>query len=68
MFGNIDITLVLQNPKIAEYKSQMQKNITDSLYLKPNQVNVKATTSEKLGFIGKEEGAVCYAVALLMSK
>jgi len=66
--SNIDITLVLQKPNISEYKSQMKDNIAKSLFLKPNQVNVKATTSEKLSFVGKEKGVVCYAVALLLPK
>ncbi len=66
--SNIDITLVLRKPKISQYKFQMKKNISDNLYLNPNQVNVKATTSEKLRFVGREEGVACYAVALLISK
>ena len=66
--SNIDITLVLQKPKISQYKSQMENNIAKNLFLNPNQVNVKATTSEKLGFIGKEKGIACYAVALILPK
>ena len=66
--SNIDITLVLQKPKISQFKSQMGKNISDNLFLNLNQVNVKATTSEKLGFVGREEGIACFAVALLLPK
>lgn len=66
--SNIDITLILQKPKISPYKSQMQENIARNLFLKSNQVNVKATTSEGLGFVGKEEGIACYAVVLLIPK
>jgi 2-C-methyl-D-erythritol 2,4-cyclodiphosphate synthase len=66
--SNVDITLVLQKPKISQYKSQMEDNIAKNLFLNPNQVNVKATTSEGLGFVGKEEGIACYAVALLLPK
>jgi len=66
--SNIDITLVLQKPKVSEYKSQMENNIAQNLFLNSNQVNVKATTSEGLGFVGREEGVVCYAVALLLPK
>ena len=66
--SNIDITLVLQKPKISKYKTQMENNIAQNLFLNSNQVNVKATTSEKLGFVGREEGVVCYAVALLLPK
>jgi len=66
--SNIDITLVLQKPRISEYKSEMENNIARNLFLKPSQVNVKATTSEKLGFVGKKKGIECYAVALLLPK
>jgi len=66
--SNVDITLILQKPKISEYKEQMRLNIAQSLFLKPNQVNVKATTSESIGFVGREEGVACYAVALLVPR
>jgi 2-C-methyl-D-erythritol 2,4-cyclodiphosphate synthase len=65
---NIDINLVLQKPKISEYKKEMIRNLAASLFLTPDQVNINATTAESLGFIGKGEGAVCYAVALLEPK
>jgi len=65
---NIDITLVLQQPKISAYKKEMIRNLAVSLFLTPDQVNIKATTAESLGFVGKGEGAVCYAVALLEPK
>jgi 2-C-methyl-D-erythritol 2,4-cyclodiphosphate synthase len=65
---NIDITLVLQKPRISAYKKEMIRNLAASLFLTPDQVNIKATTAEFLGFIGKGEGAVCYAVALLEPK
>jgi 2-C-methyl-D-erythritol 2,4-cyclodiphosphate synthase len=65
---NIDITLVLQKPRISAYKKEMIRNLAASLFLTPDQVNIKATTAESLGFVGKGEGAVCYAVALLEPK
>ncbi len=65
---NVDITLVLQKPKISAYKKEMIRNLAASLFLTPDQVNIKATTAESLGFVGKGEGAVCYAVALLEPK
>ena len=65
---NIDVTLVLQKPRISAYKKEMIKNLAASLFLTPDQVNIKATTAETLGFVGKGEGAVCYAVALLEPK
>jgi len=65
---NIDITLVLQKPKISAYKKEMSKNLATSLFLTLDQINIKATTAESLGFVGKGEGAICYAVALLDRK
>jgi 2-C-methyl-D-erythritol 2,4-cyclodiphosphate synthase len=65
---NIDVTLVLQSPKISPFKKEMTKNLAASLFLTPDQINIKATTSEALGFVGKGEGAVCYAVALLETR
>jgi len=64
--ANIDITLVLQEPKIGCYKTPMKENIAKQLFINVEQVNIKATTGEGLGFIGRSEGAVCYAVALLL--
>ena len=63
---NIDISLVLEEPKIGPYKKEIIQNIAKNLFLKPNQVNVKATRAEGLGFVGSGEGAVCYAISLLM--
>jgi 2-C-methyl-D-erythritol 2,4-cyclodiphosphate synthase len=65
---NIDISIVLEKPKISIYKKEMIDNIARNLFLKPQQVNVKATRGEGLGFIGRGEGAVCYAVALLKQR
>ena len=62
---NIDISLVLERPKISPYKAEMTKNIAKNLFLLPNQVNVKATRGEGLGFVGRNEGAICYAISLL---
>ncbi|MFA6849969.1 MAG: 2-C-methyl-D-erythritol 2,4-cyclodiphosphate synthase [Selenomonadaceae bacterium] len=61
--GNIDATIVAQKPKFAPYVKKMIKNIASVLYLQPDQVNVKATTEEWLGFTGSEEGISSYAVA-----
>jgi 2-C-methyl-D-erythritol 2,4-cyclodiphosphate synthase len=62
---NIDLTLVMQKPKIAPYKEQIRQNIAENLSIKENQVNIKATTAEGLGFVGRNEGIICYAIALL---
>jgi len=65
---NIDISLVLEQPKISPYKEEITQNIAKNLFLKPTQVNVKATRGEGLGFVGRSEGAVCYAISLLKSR
>lgn len=65
---NIDSTLCLQAPKIAPYISQMQKAIADILQLDISDVSIKATTTEKMGFVGREEGLVAYATVLLKQK
>ena len=62
---NIDSTLCLQAPKIKDYIPQMQSVIAGILSLEPNAVSIKATTTEKMGFVGREEGLVAYASILL---
>ena len=65
--GNIDCTICLQNPKIKEHIPEMRNQIASHLGLRTDQVSVKATTEEKLGFTGREEGVSAYAVALVKS-
>lgn len=62
---NIDATLVAQKPKIAPYIVAMRKNIAFALGIDVSRVNVKATTEERLGFTGREEGISAHAVALI---
>ncbi|NVO21438.1 MAG: 2-C-methyl-D-erythritol 2,4-cyclodiphosphate synthase [Bacteroidetes bacterium] len=62
---NIDATLALQKPKIAEYMAEMRAVLASIMGLEINQVSVKATTTEKLGFEGREEGISAYAVTLI---
>lgn len=62
---NIDSTLCLQAPKIAPYVSQMRTAIANILSLEIDDVSIKATTTEKMGFVGREEGLVAYATVLL---
>lgn len=62
---NIDATLVLQKPKVAPYIEAMVNNISSVLGVEKECVNVKATTEERLGFTGREEGASAHAVALI---
>jgi 2-C-methyl-D-erythritol 2,4-cyclodiphosphate synthase len=64
---NIDSTLVLEAPKIMPYADPMRQNIAAALDITPSQISIKATTSEKLGFVGRKEGATAFAVALLKS-
>lgn len=63
--SNADMTIVAQAPRMANYIARMVETIAADLQCELNQVNVKATTSERLGFTGREEGIACYAVVLL---
>lgn len=63
--GNLDLTIVAQAPKMAPYIQQMCVNLAFDLKVDLDQVNVKATTTEKLGFAGRKEGIASYAVVLL---
>ena len=62
---NADITIVAQKPRMANYIPHMVQNIAADLQADNDQINVKATTTEKLGFTGREEGIAAYAVVLL---
>ena len=66
--GNIDTTIVLQKPKLQDYIPEMRKTIANILSVDTSQVSVKATTTEQLGLIGREEGIAAYATALLVKK
>lgn len=61
--GNVDITLIAQKPKIRPYVEEMRENIAQTLAVEKSRVNIKATTTEKLGFTGREEGIACEAAA-----
>ena len=63
--GNIDSTVVLQKPKIKEHIPEMQKTLSSVLMIDIEDISIKATTTEKLGFNGKEEGVSAYAVVLI---
>lgn len=60
---NIDAVVIAQKPKIAPYIEQMQKNIAEVLKISMSQINIKGTTTEKLGFTGREEGIAAQAAA-----
>ena len=64
--SNIDATLVMQKPKIAPYIEMMVDNISEILGIERGRINIKATTEEKLGFTGREEGVSAHAVATLI--
>lgn len=61
--GNIDATIVAERPKLAPYIEAMRLHLAEHLHLALDQVSVKATTTDGLGFTGREEGIACYAVA-----
>lgn len=64
--GNVDATIVAQAPKLAPYIDAMRANIAEALDVAVDQISVKATTTEGLGFAGTKEGIASYAVALLV--
>jgi 2-C-methyl-D-erythritol 2,4-cyclodiphosphate synthase len=63
--SNADATIVAQKPRLASYLGEMKKNIAATLNIRLDQINIKATTTEKLGFTGREEGMAAFAVVLL---
>lgn len=66
--GNADMTLIAQAPRVSDYTAQMQSFIAEDLQVSIEQINVKATTTEKLGFIGEKKGIAAEAVVLLLVK
>ena len=64
--GNADATIIAQTPKMAPHISAMRENIAADLAITPDQINVKATTTERLGYIGRGEGIAVHAMALLI--
>ena len=59
---NVDITIICERPKILHYKNAMKEKLVMMLGLKPERVNIKATTTEKLGFLGRSEGIAAQAI------
>jgi len=66
--NNLDVTIVAQTPRMSSYIKSMQSNISTDLYLKPDQVNLKATTTEGLGYIGRKQGIAVHCVCLLETR
>lgn len=63
--GNVDVTIICQKPKLMDYIPKMRENLSGVLKISEDFINVKATTTEKLGFEGREEGISAMAVCLL---
>ncbi len=63
--GNIDSTICLQQPKISGYIEEMKKVLADFMQIDKDDISIKATTTERLGFVGNEKGISAYAVALI---
>lgn len=66
--GNVDATVCLQRPKLMPHIETMKQTLADVMEIPVEDVSVKATTTEKLGFVGKEEGVAAHAVALIYKK
>lgn len=66
--GNLDCVLAMQLPKISPYSEMIRKKIAEILQIELDQISVKATTTEKLGFVGRNEGVVSFATVLLVKK
>lgn len=66
--GNVDITIALQRPKLAPHIETMRQTLAPILEVSPGRVSVKATTTEKLGFVGREEGCEVWASATVMAE
>ena len=64
--NNIDSTILLEKPKIMRYADAMREKISEALNIYSNQISIKATTSESMGFVGTSEGIACYAVSLII--
>ena len=65
IIGNIDATLIAEKPKIAPYLASMKTRLAESLCLDEGQIGIKATTNERMGFVGRGEGIAAMAVAIL---
>jgi len=64
--GNIDSVITAQKPKLAPFIPEMKRIISSALQIEPDQISIKATTTEKLGFIGREEGISAFASVLIV--
>jgi len=65
---NVDVTVLAESPRLGKHRDAMRSNIAKDLQIAPERVNIKATTTEKLGFIGRSDGLACQAIALIQKK
>ena len=63
--GNLDATVIAQRPKLAPYIETMRRTLSETMAIDPDRLNLKATTEERLGFTGREEGIAAHCVCLL---
>ena len=65
--GNLDVTVIAQAPRLASSIEQMRDNLSDDISISKDRINVKATTTEKMGYIGRKEGIAVHSVVLLIT-
>ena len=65
--SNVDATITAQNPRLSPFNSEMRENVAKSLSVTPDRISIKVTTTDHLGFVGREEGIAAIAVVALMS-
>ncbi|WP_419650776.1 2-C-methyl-D-erythritol 2,4-cyclodiphosphate synthase, partial [Thiolapillus sp.] len=63
--GNVDVTVIAQKPRLSAHIQEMQSRLADDLGLDASQVNIKATTTENMGFTGRGEGIAAHAIVLI---
>ena len=68
LVGNIDVTVVAQSPRIAPYTDSIRRNLATDLNCSTEQINIKATTTEQLGYLGRKEGVAVHCVVLLLKR
>lgn len=66
--GNIDSTIIAQKPKLSPYIEEMRENISNVLKISKEDINIKATTEEKLGFTGEEKGISAHSICIIFKK
>lgn len=68
VLGNADMTIIAEAPRVMKYAQAMRENIAADIQCSIEQINIKATTTEEMGFVGRKEGLAAYAVVLLESR